>query len=79
MNDLVQRLRNHIGTAWHNEHDAADEIEKLRAILTECAAALDHISRRGGFSETLGWSEIIKLRDMAANAAGGDDGRDRPT
>ena len=47
-------------------------IERLRAILTECAVALDNISH--GFSETRVWniSDIIQLRDKAAKAAGGD-------
>ena len=31
MRDLLTRLRDHAGTAWKNEEEAAAEIERLRA------------------------------------------------
>jgi hypothetical protein len=40
MSDLVERLRNHCGTAWKNEKEAADEIERLQQLAKSVASFL---------------------------------------
>ena len=70
--DLLARLRDHVGTAHINETDAADEIERLRAIVAKLTVAAKNTLGWRGYGVEVLFTEL-HAAVKAAEAKGGDD------
>ena len=69
----MAELEQEIGRLRAELSSNTGQLDTCRRLLREVAETFDEISRRGGFSTTLGWGDVIELRDRAARAAGGSD------